>query len=63
MPIRAKRGTRTSCALRGRDALVDKLGGDWNSFVYAADPDRNGRILRERSARDQAIEKGSQRGG
>ncbi len=56
MPIRAKRGTRTSCALRGRDALVDKLGGDWNSFVYAANPDRNGRILRERPARDQAIE-------
>jgi hypothetical protein len=42
--------------------LVDELGGDWNSFVYAGDPDRNGRILRERPARDQAIEKGSQRG-
>jgi hypothetical protein len=42
--------------------LVDELGGDWHSFVYAGDPDRNGRILRERTARDQAIEKVSQRG-
>jgi hypothetical protein len=43
--------------------LVDELGGHWNPFVYAGDPDRNGRILRERTARDQAIEKGSQHGG
>ena len=41
--------------------LVGELGGDGNSFVYADDPDRDGRILRERPARDRAIEKGSQR--
>ena len=42
--------------------LVSEQGGDWSPFVYAGDPDRNGRILQERPARDQAIEKGSQRG-
>ena len=42
--------------------LGDELGGESNSFVYAGDLDRNGRILRERPARDQAVERGNQHG-
>lgn len=31
---------------------VEGKGGDWNSFVFFSDPDGNGWVLQERSARD-----------
>jgi hypothetical protein len=32
--------------------LVDGPGGDWNSFVFFADPDGNGWVVQEHPAHD-----------
>jgi hypothetical protein len=60
MPFRAAwRGPHAH--YEGAD-LGNGPGRGWNPFVFVGGPDGNGWILRERTARDQAIERRSRYG-